>query len=119
MGVRPSVVPILASYLTDRQMQVKFNDTYSGTYKLPGGGPQGTIIGLIESFVQSNGNADCVDEDLRFKFVDNLSVLELAMLASLLTEYNFKQHVASDIGVDEMYVPASSLKNPRKSSQNC
>ena len=32
------------------------------------------------------------------------------MLASLLTEYNFKQHVASDIGVDEMYVPASSLK---------
>ena len=40
MGVRPSLVPILASYLTDRQMQVRYNDTYSGTYSLPGVGPQ-------------------------------------------------------------------------------
>ena len=109
MGVRPAVVPVLASYLTERQMQVKFNDTYSGTHKLPGGGPQGTLVGLIEYFVQSNDNADCVEEDLRFKFVDDLSVLELVMLNGLLTEYNFKQHVASDIGIDEMYVPPTSL----------
>ena len=60
-------------------MQVKFNDTYSGTYKLPGGGHQGTISGLIEFFVQSNDNADCVDEDLRFKFVVDLNVLESVM----------------------------------------
>ena len=39
-----------------------------------------------------------------------LSVLELVMLNSLLTEYNFKQHVASDIEIDEQYVPASSLE---------
>ena len=32
------------------------------------------------------------------------------MLAGLLTEYNFKQHVASDIGIEEQYVPAQSLK---------
>ena len=32
------------------------------------------------------------------------------MLADLLSEYNFKQHVASDIGIDEMYVSASNLK---------
>ena len=31
------------------------------------------------------------------------------MLASLLTEYNFKQHVASDIGIDELYVPPCNL----------
>ena len=111
MGVRPALVPILASYLTDRQMQVKHNNTYSSIHKLPGGGPQGTLVGLIEYFVQSNDNADCVDADLRFKFVDDLSVLELVMLSSLLTEYNFKQHVASDIGIDELYVPACNLKS--------
>jgi hypothetical protein len=27
MGVRPSLVPVLASYLTDRQIQVRFNNT--------------------------------------------------------------------------------------------
>ena len=111
MGVRPSLIPILVSYLTDRQMQVRYNGAYSGTYSLPGGGPQGTLVGLIEYFVQSNDNADCVDPDLRFKFVDDLSVLELVMLSSLLTEYNFKQHVASDIGIDELYIPAGSLQS--------
>ena len=88
MGVRPELVPILASYLTDRQMQVKHNNIYSKTHKLPGGGPQGTLIGLIEYFVQSNDNADGVEPELRYKYVDDLTVLELVMLASLLTEYN-------------------------------
>ena len=48
MGVRPALIPVLVSYLSDRQMQVKFNNTYSTTHKLPGGGPQGTLLGLIE-----------------------------------------------------------------------
>ena len=110
MGVRASLVPILASYLTDRKMQVRYNDAYSSTHSLPGGGPQGSLVGLIEYFVQSNDNADCVDPDLRFKYVDDLSVLELIMLAGILSEYNFKQHVASDIGIDEKYVAPENLK---------
>ena len=83
---------------------------YSETHKVPGGGPQGTLIGLIEYLVQSNDNADSVDPDLRFKFVDDLTVLELVMMSGLLTEYNFKNHVASDIGIDEKYIPAKDLK---------
>ena len=113
MGVRSSVIPLLVSYLTNREMQVRFNDAYSETHSLPGGGPQGTLLGLIEYFVQSNDNAASVDPDLRFKFVDDLSVLELVMLSGLLSEYNFKLHVASDIGVDEQYIPATSLKTQK------
>ena len=110
MGVRPALVPVLVSYLTDRQMQVRFNGTFSSTHNLPGGGPQGTLIGLIEYLVQSNDNADSLDPDMRYKYVDDLTVLELVMLGNMLTEYNFKQQVASDVGIDEMFVPASSLK---------
>ena len=110
LGVGPSLVPVLASYLTDRKMQVRYNDTYSSTHSLPGGGPQGSLVGLIEYFVQSNDNADCVDPDKRFKYVDDLSVLELVLLTGLLSEYNFKQHVASDIGIDELYVAAENLE---------
>ena len=109
MGVRSSLIPILASYLTDREMQVRYNDSYSGTHSLPGGGPQGSLVGLIEYFVQSNDNADSVDPDLRFKYVDDLSVLELVMLAGLVSEFNFKQQVASDIGIDELYVAGENL----------
>ena len=80
MGVRPALIPIIASYLTDREMEVRFNNTYSSTHKLPGGGPQGTLIGLVEYFVQSNDNADCVDPDMRFTYVDDLTMLELVLL---------------------------------------
>ena len=29
MGIRPDLIPILVSYLTDREMQVRFNNQYS------------------------------------------------------------------------------------------
>ena len=32
LGVRPSLIPLLASYLTDRQMKVKFNNEVSEFY---------------------------------------------------------------------------------------
>ena len=89
---------------------MRYNDAYSSNNSLPGGGSQGNLVGLIEYFVQSNDNADCVDPDLRFKYVDDLTVLELVMLAGILSEYNFKQHVASDIGIDEKYVAPENLK---------
>ena len=119
MGVRSSLIPILASYLTDREMQVRYNDSYSGTHSLPGGGPQGSLVGLIEYFVQSNDNADSVDPDLRFKYVDDLSVLELVMLAGLVSEFNFKQQVASDIGIDELYVAGENLTTQENPQQHC
>ena len=108
LGVRHSLVPVLVSYFTE--MQVKFDGTYSSTYKLPGGGPQGTLLGLIEYLVQSNDNADNVDPDMRFKFVDDLTILELVMVKELLSKYDFNQHVASDIGLDEQFIAASNLE---------
>ena len=52
LGVRPSLVPLLVSYLSERKM--KFNGATSSEYSLIGGGPQGTLLGLIEYVVQSN-----------------------------------------------------------------
>ena len=38
MGIRPSLIPILIEFLTDRQMSVKFNQKESKIHKLIGGG---------------------------------------------------------------------------------
>ena len=89
MGVRPALIPVLVSYLTDRKMQVRFNNKCSSTYSLPGGGPQGTLIGLIEYLVQSNDNCDFLASDLKFKYVDDLTILELVMMGGLLSEFDF------------------------------
>ena len=58
--------------------------------------------------VQTNNNADSVSQDDRFKFIDDLSILQIISLAGLLTEYDFHLHVASDVGIGQQYLPPSS-----------
>ena len=79
---------------------------------MPVGGPQGTLLGVLEYVVQCSNNADCVDETLRFKYVDDLTFLELISLSTLshgLSSYNVKNHVPCDIGVDHLFISTGSL----------
>ena len=110
LGIRPSLIPILCSYLDDRKMKVKFNNEMSELLTLIGGGPQGTLTGGIEYLVQSNDNAEVVEPEDRFKYIDDLSVLQLVLLSGLLMEYNFKEHVASDIGLDQKFLPSEAYE---------
>ena len=110
IGVRPSLIPLLSSYLTDRKIQVKFNGEVSEILALIGGGPQGTLLGGTEYLVQSNDNADSVPEKDRFKYVDDLSILQLVCLAGLLLEYEFESHIASDIAIDQLYLPPETFQ---------
>ena len=77
LGVRPSLLSVISSYLSNRSMSVKFNGSTSKTYQMPGGGQQGTLLGVLEYLVQCNDNTDCVNTDCRFKYVDDLTILEL------------------------------------------
>ena len=86
IGVRPSLIPLLSSYLTDRKMKMKFNGELSEFLSLIGRGPQGTLPGQTEYLVQSNDNADDVPEDDRFKYIDDLSVLQLICMTGLLID---------------------------------
>ena len=45
-----------------------------------GRGPQGTTFGNLEYSAQSNENANMVDIEDRFKFVDDLTTLETVIL---------------------------------------
>ena len=110
MGVRSSLIPILVSYLQGRKMTVKFGSSVSSVHDLPGGGPQGALVGGIEYMVNSNDNADFVEDEDKFKYVDDLSILEFVCLAGLLCEYNFKLHVASDVGIDSYFLPPQNIQ---------
>ena len=111
LGIRPSLIQLLVSYLTDRKMRVKFNGEISKLWSLIGGGPQGTLIGGIEYIAQSNDTADVVPPDDRFKYIDDLSLLQLICLSGLLVQYNFQEHVASDIGIGQEYLPPASYNS--------
>ena len=57
---------------------------------LPESGPQGS---------NSNSNADHIQQDIKFRFVDDLSVLE---------KLNFKNHLISDI--DDKFLPTENYQ---------
>ena len=109
MGVRPSLIPLLVSYLKDRKMKVKFNGEDSAVHTLNGGSPQGTLLGQIEYIVNSNDNADSVNPEDRYKYIDDLSVLHLVIMTDLLTNYDFLSHLPSDIAVDKPFLPLAAF----------
>ena len=82
-GVRPSLIPILISFFQNREMKVKWKGLLSGARTLPGGGPQGGTLGIEEYLSQSNDNTDFLDPEDKYKFIDDLSLLEIINLISI------------------------------------
>ena len=76
------------------------------------GGAQGGQLGQIKYLSQSNDNVEFLSKEQKFKFIDDLSILEiLNLVMSGITTYNFKHHVASDIGVHGQYLPTENIKS--------
>ena len=109
MGVRSSLISILIEFIEERQMTVKFNSEESKLYSLIGGGPQGSWSGQACFITASDDNADHVNQDDRYKFSDDLNILEVVILGNILSEYDFSKHVPSDVGLGERHLPSQSL----------
>ena len=93
-------------------MSVKWKGKVTEPRRINGGGPQGATIGILEYLSQSNKSANCVDQKERFKFVDDLTILEIVNLLTIgLTCYNIKSHVPSDIIEENQFIPPINLKS--------
>ena len=93
-------------------MKVKWHGKISSIRNMPGGGPQGCYLGQQEYSSQSNDSGHCVPSKDRFKFVDDMSLLEIINLVTRgLASYNFKNHVASDIAIRDSYLPPENIKS--------
>ena len=109
-GVRNSLIPLLINYFQDRRMIVKWHEVESSLKKLKGGGPQGALWGILEYLAQSNSNTPSIKPELKFKFIDDLSFLEIINLLSIgIASYNFQQHVPSDVPTSGLIIPKTNL----------
>ena len=90
-------------------MIVRYKNGQSDPKKLTGGSPQGTILGGIKYTIAS---FDCTPEELtcedKFRYYDDLNMIELIILTEKLKEYDVLSHVPSDILVNRPYFPAES-----------
>ena len=110
--MRPSLIPLLISYFQNRVMRVKHHGVASKPRNQPGSGAQGVSLGNHEFTSQTNNNADSVPEENRFKYVDDLTTLEVINLLSIgLSSFNFKQQVSSDIPVGGFYIDSENLQS--------
>ena len=113
-GVRPALIPVLINYFQDRQMSVKWHGCRSVPRKVNGGGPQGATLGLLEYLSQSNNSSDCVEVDDRFRFIDDLLVLEIVNLLTVgITSFNLKQQVPNDIQGHNQFIPPENLESQK------
>ena len=73
---------------------------------------QGCYLGQLEYKSQSNDSAQFVPAEDRYTFVDDLSLLEIINILTVgLSSYNFRNHVAADIGIDDHFLPAENCKS--------
>ena len=103
MGVPAWLLKIVISFLKDRTMVVRFKGTTSSVRNLPGGGPQGTLHGLLLFLVlindmgfenQSNNVGETITKRINFKegsqlhlkFVDDVALLESLVLKNCTQE---------------------------------
>ena len=111
-GVRPSLIPLLVSYFQSREMKIKWHNKFSKPRQMPGSGAMGSNLGNWEFDSQTNHNADCVPEEDRFKFVDDLTCLEVVNLINIgLASHNFRQQVPNNVPIHGQIVPNSHLKS--------
>ena len=107
-----SLIPILTNYLQDRRMCVKWNGVLSKIKSLHGGGPQGALWGILEYLSQSNDNTEYISNKDKFKFIDDLSILEkINLLCIGISSFNFKANVASDIVENGYFINPDNLKS--------
>ena len=111
-GVRPALIPVLINYFQDREMSVKWHGKRSAPRRIHGGGPQGATLGILEYLSQSNNSADCVGVIDRFKFVDDLSILEVINLLTVgISSFNLKSQVPTDIPLHNQFIPPENLRS--------
>ena len=93
-------------------MSVKWHGKRSAPRRIHGGGPQGATLGILEYLSQSNNSADCVGVIDRFKFVDDLSILEVINLLTVgISSFNLKSQVPTDIPLHNQFIPPENLRS--------
>ena len=114
MGVPGWLLRIVIAFLTDRQMLVRYKGKLSGVKSLPGGGPQGTLLGLLLFIVlindvgfkeQENNAGELITSkrnmknvnEIHLKYVDDLTLGEAIDLPKSLVSLPMNERPMPDL----------------------
>ena len=113
-GVRHCLIPLLMSFFERRTMKVKWHNVMSGSKQLPGGGPQGTLLGIWSYLSQTNDNPENAPKGDIYKFVDDKSLVEVIDLTKIgIASHNFRERVPSNVPSSNIVIPHENLKTQK------
>ena len=99
------------SFLENRRMVVRWNQALSTEKLMVAGGPQGSTQGILQYLSTSNNCADVIDNELKFRFIDDLSALELVNLLNIgIQSHNIRQNVPNNVPVHNQIITSDKLK---------
>ena len=103
------------NFFEGRTMKVKWHNVMSGGFKqLPGGGPQGTSLGIWSYLSQTNDNPENAPEKDIYKFVDDKSLVEVIDLMKIgIASHNFRERVPSNVPISNIIIPNENLKTQK------
>ena len=99
------------NFSNERKMTVKMNGEQSSTLGLIGGGPQGSVIGQLLYIIASDDVAEDTPEDEKFKYIDDLSLLEAVKTKDKLIEYDVYRRVPSDVRTNQFFLPTTAFQS--------
>ena len=85
-------------------MSVKWRGVQSSERRLIGGSGQGTLLGGPQYIVSSSDVASDVPQLDKYRYFDDIQLIELINIAGLLKSYDFWHHVASDVATDQFFI---------------
>ena len=90
---------------------MKWRGQLSSLRYLPGSGPQGSTFGVLEYLSQSNDNSENVPVNDRFKFMDDLTLLEVINLLDVgLASHNCRAQIPSNIPQHNQMIKSEHLR---------
>ena len=83
--IRNGIGKSFINYFQDRKIIMKWKNVLSSVKDLPGGRPQGCTLGLDSYKRQSNNNSQLISQNDKFKWIDDLTALEVINIVNNLT----------------------------------
>ena len=122
LGTPGWLLKIIISFLKDRSMKVKYKGKYSNIFSLPGGGPQGSLLGLFLFIVliddlgfsdQVNNVGDLITQKkkviemngIHLKYVDDLALAEAVDMGTQLTSVPCEERPLPDVRIQSKNWP--------------